>query len=830
MNYLDVFVDYLDNKITTSSAEATIRKMRSALMSKGHPTDYAKATLCLTYFRRYQQYNSGKIKAKDFILFIRDFILFVGKFRFPRFVTDVVLRDGASLGVFVNSNGETDVIEQYPDFLHDRIHFIKDVYSLEDNNLNIRKGSEGDAYVKRYTIFNSYRSLEQKLAVHSALELPDNHTLMVSLPTGGGKSLITQILAAFDDKLTLVVVPTVSLAKDQYIQAKECIASDNIKRKIFCYDSKSGNTSLIGSILDQTARLVFTSPEAILMSSAFNNALRQAASGRYLRNVVIDEAHIVPDWGLNFRPEFQIFSIFLKELRKLCGNSIRTFLLSATLSDDVVQVLFDLYGSEGNNIQFRCDSLRPEPRYIVLKNNSVETREKGVLEMIKCLPKPLIVYVIEPETANRYCKLLRNEGLSNVYAYTGNTTDSDREKLLEDWKDNEFDIIIATSAFGMGVDKSNVRTIIHACVPENLSRFYQEVGRAGRDGLPSLSVLSYYMGRDERHNDLSVAFGLVKGGVLTKEKLVGRLTSILNNKEKNIIEGDIVTADLNTVPASFSEEEAAHAGNRNMCWNVNTLLLLHRQGYIDIQKALYDAKEKTYLFVFRINDIELIQDEERLTQQISDDRQREYDMRVSGYHKMADIVHATNAKCMALRFVSLFPYAQPICSGCPVHPEGSPFEDDVIKIRCGNIVNINPDPPSRLLRRYMGALTDLVIPVEDYDAISLQEVAQKADKLNLSCIIYPDYYTDTINVDCMSLKYSEFLVVAQTMPWLLRNGLMLLLSDDSSMNNRLFEAVNSNLNKDYRKVWCCKLNTYIVSRNRTINEFLDCHVRYLDNI
>lgn len=830
MNYLEVFSEYLNKTISSNAAEIKIKSMLPYLQSKERITDYAKATLCITYFKRYKQYDEGIIKAKDLLLFLRDFVLYVGKFRFPQFVTDVVLREGNYLGLYVNQNKEIDVIEKYPEPLTDYLHYIKEVYQFGNNRNNTRNTSTGDAYVKRYTVFKSYRSLEQKLAVHSAVELPDNNTLMISLPTGGGKSLITQILAAFDDKLTLVVVPTVSLAKDQYLQAKACIADENVKRNVFCYESKSGNYALLNALQNQDARLVFTSPEAILKSADFNKLLRQAASQKYLKNVVIDEAHIVPDWGLNFRPEFQIFSIVLKELRELGSNSIRTYLLSATLSEDVVQVLFDLFGSKDNNVQFRCDSLRPEPRYIVLRNNDIMKREESVVEMIKYLPKPLITYVIEPATADKYVKLLKDNGFSNIHSYTGNTSDNDREKLLEDWKNNEFDIIIATSAFGMGVDKSNVRTIIHACVPENLSRFYQEVGRAGRDGLPSLSILSYYMGRDERNNDLSVAFGLVKGGVLTKENLAIRLTSILNDKEKNFVEGDIVTADLNTVPSSFSETEAAHAGNRNMYWNVSTLLLLHRQRYIDIQKAIYDAKRKTYLFVFKMNDIDLLQDSEKLSNQLADNRQREYDMQVDGYQKMADIVRRTTAKCMGVRLVSLFPYAQPICNGCPVHPNGSPSSEDVITIRKPSIVNIEPDPPSRILRRYMGILPNLLIPIEDYDTVDVQEVAQKADKLNLACIVYPEKYTGSINANCMSLRYEEFLSVSKMAPWLLRNGLMLILSDDSTMNNKIFEAANSGSIADYRKVWCCKLNTVILSRNRSINEFLNCHIRYMNSI
>lgn len=126
-------------------------------------------------------------------------------------------------------------------------------------------------------------------------------------------------------------------------------------------------------------------------------------------------------------------------------------------------MLFSLFGSDGNNIQYRCDALRPEPRYIIKEYRNYDERVNAVIEMIKYMPKPLIVYVIEPDIANKYCKKLRSMGFTNVFSYTGDTSDTDRELLLEKWKANEFDVMIATSAFGMGVDKTlipNMKTRI----------------------------------------------------------------------------------------------------------------------------------------------------------------------------------------------------------------------------------------------------------------------------------------------------------------------------------------------------------------------------------
>lgn len=409
------------------------------------------------------------------------------------------------------------------------------------------------------------------------------------------------------------------------------------------------------------------------------------------------------------------------------------------------------------------------------------------------------------------------------------TSDTDRELLLEKWKANEFDVMIATSAFGMGVDKSNVRTIVHACVPENLSRFYQEVGRGGRDGLPSLSITAMFTSKDDGRNDLSVAFGLVNKSILKKENLLIRLDSILKD-QRTLIEGDIIVADLNTVPNSFTDDEAQHAGMRNMFWNANTLLLLHRKGYIRITHASYDAQQKTYFFTFKMLDVALLYDKDRLGETIASDRQNEYDMRVSGYHKMADIVHHPKAKCWGRQFVSLFPLARPICSGCPAHEGRTSAIEDSIRIRLESEVDCEVSEPSRLLKRHMGPLTDLLVPINDYRDLDIDLIGEKAKKLNVSCVIYPDGCEPTREVGCLFFSHSEFMAVASKVAWIMRNGLFIILSDNGNSNNLIFEAANKNGIEHYRKIWCCKIDTMILSRNKTIHDFLNCRTCNLETI
>ena len=128
--YMDIFRAYINCELSEQSAQSKIAEILPELLYKGKKQDYAKATLCYTYFIRYRQYKSGKIEAMDLLLFIRDFILFVGRSRFPHLITDVVLKKGTALGVFVAPDGAVDVVDKIPDSLVDNKSFINDSLSL----------------------------------------------------------------------------------------------------------------------------------------------------------------------------------------------------------------------------------------------------------------------------------------------------------------------------------------------------------------------------------------------------------------------------------------------------------------------------------------------------------------------------------------------------------------------------------------------------------------------------------------------------------------------------------------------------------------------------
>ena len=190
--------------------------------------------------------------------------------------------------------------------------------------------------------------MAQKLAVYGALHLPDGYAALISLPTGGGKSLITQTLAYQREGLTIVVVPTVSLAIDQVRTAKKIVQSSHVDEEIFFYSSGVAIAPILQAIEKKTAKMLFISPEALLKNEGFAEAVKKANEARYLRNLVIDEAHIVVDWGASFRVDYQCLESWRRRL--LASNpGIRTVLLSATFDELCCTVLKDFFLKAAKN-------------------------------------------------------------------------------------------------------------------------------------------------------------------------------------------------------------------------------------------------------------------------------------------------------------------------------------------------------------------------------------------------------------------------------------------------------------------------------------------------
>ena len=830
MDSKEILQQYLTGSIQCSSAIAELNKLVEDISTSSKLHESAKARYVIGFIHRLQQYRSGDVSAMDLRLNIRDLILILGRIKLDNNLYRLIKENAKELGFRCETNNQVSCSLKVPQWLQPT-SYIYDVYSLQqDDTINSDQSSVGDNILREKTVFHNYKSFEQKISIHTALHLPQGFTLLVSQPTGGGKSLITQMLACSEDGLTLVIVPTVALSLDQYKAAK-----NNLKHPsgIYCYrggQSKEERNNIIAAIKTQTARMLFTSPEAIFKNTELYNLLGDAAHNNYLKNVVIDEAHVVPDWGVYFRPDFQIFSIVLRKWRKASHDEIRTFLLSATLSDDVVDTLFKLFGTVEKNKQIRCDALRQEPRFYFHSTKSKSEQTQKTIEAIKCLPKPMVVYVLEPREAKELQKSLQSEGFNNIPVFTGETKEKERDKILSGWKNQKYDIVLATSAFGIGVDKPDVRTIIHACCPENLSRFYQEVGRGGRDRLPSISLFLPYQNRYDGEGDVKRALGLVNKRVLTVNRAVIRWNSMLQSPSA-MINADECILDTSTPSLTMTEEEAEYAGNRNVAWNINLLLFLYRTGFIDLLDATYIQEKKAYSVKVKMLRLNALVDTDSLTTELTEPREEEYQAQMSGYRIMSELVSSPKRKCWGRIFKHLFPLCREVCNGCPSDPDGRVTTDEAFKLRLDPNLEAMPSAPSRKLSRTMGSYSELIVRRDSTGPISNSEIsllAEKASSNKIGVFVASRDLLSTISTNCLVFDYDEFFFAVSHCPYLFASGLICVLAGDNYLKSTLLNNIRKLESLGYRCVMYCNENTLVMSAGKAIRECVDGYSISLD--
>lgn len=593
----------------------------------------------------------------DFLLALRDYLLV---FETGIKIETISIPDNNEYAIKKNdSTGKYYCSFQFPDGVIDS--FAENAFMRGVSNTSSKVVSYNlmtDTNIYKRTGYKYFKSMSQKLAVYGALNTPLGYTTLVSLPTGGGKSLITQMLAYQSEGLTIVVVPTVSLADDQLIAAKR-IKSENIDEEVFSYRSGVEVAPILSAIQKCTARLLFISPEALMNNPAFENVINTANKQHYLKNIVIDEAHIVVDWGASFRVDYQCLEAWRRNMI-LSNPTIRTVLLSATYESIAISVLKKLF-SDGNKwIEVRCDALRHEPRYMLIREKSFKFKDKKTVELVQKLPHPMIIYVARPDDAERIKKLLAEHGIKNTHTYTGLTNKDQREKLLKQWKANEFEIMIATSAFGVGVDKPDVRTVIHLYIPQNPNAYYQELGRGGRDQLPCLSVMCTYP------DDIKIAFQRINKRVMTTEKIVGRWNSMYNNK-LSIRSGNIIHINTSIKPNYSAKDEwdDTPVSDTDMNWNIYVLLLFRRYDLIRIVSITIN--KGVYIFSVEILNDLLIKQGENQNSQIEQIRSLEWGYYINSYKTMERAINECSNTCWSQMFYDTYDKVNEYCAGCNAH-------------------------------------------------------------------------------------------------------------------------------------------------------------------
>lgn len=320
----------------------------------------------------------------------------------------------------------------------------------------------------RYWGYDTFRECQAEI-IGSVLA---GHDTIGLLPTGGGKSITFQVPALMLPGITLVVTPLISLMKDQV---------DNLRdRDITAVCIHSGMGRAEKSVAMERARqgiakIVYISPERAV-SREFNAEIRSWD----VSLLVVDEAHCISQWGYDFRPPY----LRLAELREILPN-IPVLALTATATPEVVADIALRLGMGPRPAIFSRSFSRENISYIVRK---CEDKDEMLARVLEGTSGSAIIYVRSREKTSKIAAELRRMGLS-AEAYHAGLEAHDKAERQESWKENQTRVIVATNAFGMGIDKPDVRVVVHYDMPSSLEEYYQEAGRVGRDGEPAYAVL-----------------------------------------------------------------------------------------------------------------------------------------------------------------------------------------------------------------------------------------------------------------------------------------------------------------------------------------------------
>jgi ATP-dependent DNA helicase RecQ len=327
--------------------------------------------------------------------------------------------------------------------------------------------------LKKYFGYDEFRSLQREI-IDDALAGRDVFAL---LPTGGGKSLCFQLPALLRDGVTVVVSPLIALMKDQVDALRTSgIAATFLNSTLGANEARERFRGLHRNEF----RLLYVAPERLMMENFLENALNWN-----IAQIAIDEAHCISEWGHDFRPEY-------RELKKLRGQfpDVPIMALTATATkrvrDDIVKQL---------KLRQPCCYVasfnRPNLTYRVVPKSSVYEQ---VRELVRARPNESgIVYCASRKSSNALAEKLTNDGIKALPYHAG-MEPKERTRNQEAFLRDDARVIAATIAFGMGINKPNVRYVIHRDLPKNIEGYYQETGRAGRDGLPSECVLFFSVG------------------------------------------------------------------------------------------------------------------------------------------------------------------------------------------------------------------------------------------------------------------------------------------------------------------------------------------------